>query len=263
MERNQMHGPQRCPVGGFETIVATSAGTGTGAALARWARRVERRVMGSSHGSSLARPALPLPTVPDLPSSFSAVGARRHPHRRADGTGRRLARPRQDRPVGNLHRRQLQQCEKRGSAVGPTRRGKGSKIMAIVDRHGLPIAVSVASASPHETQLVEATLQQRFLPEVPAKMIGDRAYDSERLDQQLRDRYGIELIAPHNVGRVNPPTQDGRPLRRYRRRWKIERFFAWLHNSRRLVTRWEYHAENFLTMIHLACILIFLRHLLL
>ena len=133
--------------------------------------------------------------------------------------------------------------------------------MAIVDRHGLPLAVSVASASPHETQLVEATLQQRFLPEVPVKLIGDRAYDSERLDQQLRDRYGIELIAPHNVGRVNPPTQDGRPLRRYRRRWKIERFFAWLHNSRRLVTRWEYHAENFLTMLHLACILIFLRHL--
>ena len=133
--------------------------------------------------------------------------------------------------------------------------------MAIVDRHGLPLAVSVASASPHETQLVEATLQQRFLPEVPVKLIGDRAYDSERLDQQLRDRYGIELIAPHNVGRVNPPTQDGRPLRRYRRRWKIERFFAWLHNSRRLVTRWEYHAENFLTMLHLACILIFLRPL--
>ena len=133
--------------------------------------------------------------------------------------------------------------------------------MAIVDRHGLPLAVSVASASPHETQLVEATLQQRFLPEVPVKLIGDRAYDSERLDQQLRDRYGIELIAPHNIGRVNPPTQDGRPLRRYRRRWKIERFFAWLHNSRRLVTRWEYHAENFLTMLHLACILIFLRHL--
>ena len=133
--------------------------------------------------------------------------------------------------------------------------------MAIVDRHGLPLAVCVASASPHETKLVEATLQQRFLPEMPQRLIGDRAYDSERLDQQLRDRYGIELIAPHNVGRVNPPTQDGRPLRRYRRRWKIERFFAWLHNSRRLVTRWEYHAENFLTMLHLACILIFLRHL--
>ena len=133
--------------------------------------------------------------------------------------------------------------------------------MAIVDRHGLPIAVSMASASPHETKLVEATLQQRFLPEIPQRMIGDIAYDSQKLDERLRDGYGIEMIAPHNVGRVYPPTQDGRPLRRYRRRWKVERFFAWLHNSRRLVTRWEYHAENFLAMLHLACIVIFLRHL--
>jgi transposase len=133
--------------------------------------------------------------------------------------------------------------------------------MAIVDRHGLPFAVSIASASPHETKLVEATLEQRFLPETPERMIGDRAYDSEKLDQQLLDRYATEMIAPHKVGRVNPPTQDGRPLRRYRHRWKVERFFAWLHNSRRLVTRWEYHAENFLGMLQLACALILLRHL--
>ncbi len=92
-------------------------------------------------------------------------------------------------------------------------------------------------------------------------MIGDTAYDSQKLDDRLRVCYGIEMIAPHNVGRVNPPTQDGRPLRRYRRRWKVERFFAWLHNSRRLVTRWEYYAENFLTMLQLACVLILVRHL--
>src|SRR5882672_6703619 len=57
-----------------------------------------------------------------------------------------------------VHRRQLQFGEKRGSAVGPTRRGKGSKIMAISDGHGLPLAVHVASASPHETKLVEPTI---------------------------------------------------------------------------------------------------------
>ena len=79
--------------------------------------------------------------------------------------------------------------------------------MAIIDRQGLPLAVSVASASPQETKLVEATLPQRFLPEIPQRLIGDRAYDSERLDQQLRDRYGIELIAPHNVG----PRESGNP----------------------------------------------------
>ena len=132
--------------------------------------------------------------------------------------------------------------------------------MAIVVRHGLPIAISIARASPHETKLVEATLEQRFLPETPEPMIGDCAYDSEKPDQQLRYSYATEMIAPHNVGHVNPPTKDVRPLRRYRRRWKVERFFAWLHNSRRLVTRWEYHDEFFLAMLHLACALILLRH---
>jgi transposase len=90
-------------------------------------------------------------------------------------------------------------------------------------------------------------------------MIGDCAYDSDRLDQLLRERYGIDLIAPHNPIRRKNLTQDGRPLRRYRKRWKIERLFAWLHNFRRLVTRWEYYAANFLGMVHLACAVILLR----
>ncbi|HXX13860.1 MAG TPA: transposase, partial [Candidatus Eremiobacteraceae bacterium] len=55
--------------------------------------------------------------------------------------------------------------------------------------------------------------------------------------------------------------QDGRVLRRYRRRWKIERLFAWLHNFRRVVIRWEYYPENFLAMVQLACAVILLRYL--
>ena len=133
--------------------------------------------------------------------------------------------------------------------------------MAITDRHGLPLAVSVASASPHETQLVEATLAQRFLRAKPEKIIGDRAYDSDGLDQRLRRRHGVELIAPHRSNRRKPKSQDGRALRRYRRRWKVERFFAWLHNFRRLVTRWEYYEANFLAMVQLGCLVILLRHL--
>lgn len=133
--------------------------------------------------------------------------------------------------------------------------------MAISDSHGLPFAVYVASASPHETKLVGATLEQRFLPETPERMIGDRAYDSDPLDVEIRQRFGVELIAPHNPTRSRKPTQDGRVLRRYRRRWKVERLFAWLHNYRRIVTRWEHRPENFLGMVHLACALILLRHL--
>jgi len=132
--------------------------------------------------------------------------------------------------------------------------------MAICDRHGLPVAVHVASASPDEGHLVPATLDARFLDQLPARLIGDRGYDSDALDARLRQDYGIEMIAKHRRGR-NVATQDGRPLRRAQRRWKIERLFAWLHNSRRLVTRWEYHVENFLGMLQLACARILLRHL--
>lgn len=116
------------------------------------------------------------------------------------------------------------------------------------------------SASPHESQLVEEVLSQSFLDQLPGRLIGDKAYDSDRLDRHLLENYGIELIAPHLSSRQHP-TQDGRPLRRYRRRWKIERLFAWLHWFRRLVTRWEYHIENFFGMVRLGCIKLLLRHI--
>jgi transposase len=90
-------------------------------------------------------------------------------------------------------------------------------------------------------------------------MIGDRAYDSDPLDQKLLQQ-GVQLIAPHKYNRRKPRTQDGRQLRRYCRRWKIERLFAWLHNFRRLVIRWEYHEANFLGMLQLGCVLILMRN---
>ena len=89
-------------------------------------------------------------------------------------------------------------------------------------------------------------------------MIGDKAYDSDPLDTQLATQ-GIEMIAPHRRGRTKTKTQDGRSLRRYRRRWKVERLFAWLQNFRRILTRHERHAENYLGFVHLGCIKILLR----
>jgi transposase len=115
--------------------------------------------------------------------------------------------------------------------------------MALADRAGLPVAFTIASASPHETQLVEQTLKASVLPDNPDRIIGDAACDSDSLDRLLA-ACQIELIAPHRGTRVNI-TQDGRPGRRYKRRWKIERLFAWLQNSRRLVTRYERRAANF------------------
>jgi transposase len=131
--------------------------------------------------------------------------------------------------------------------------------MAIAAVTSLPLAVTVDSASPHECKLVDETLAGSFLDELPAHLIGDKAYDSDRLDQQLQQDYDIELIAPNRENRTQ--TQDRRKLKRYKRRWRVERLFAWLHWFRRLVTRYEYHIDNFLGMLHLACLKLFLRYL--
>jgi len=129
--------------------------------------------------------------------------------------------------------------------------------MAMADRNGLPIAVDVASASPHEIKLVHSTLNARFLADAPQRLIGDKAYDSDALRADLAAE-GIELIVRQRSNR-KVKTQDGRSLRRYRRRWKIERLFAWLQNFRRVITRHEYDVRNFLGFVQLGCIVILLR----
>jgi transposase len=132
--------------------------------------------------------------------------------------------------------------------------------MAMAARSGLPVAVHAASASPHEVTLVEETLKHSFIGEKPNRLIGDRAYDSDPLDALLHAE-GIELIVPHCRGRKKRQAQDRRKLRRYKRRWKVERLFAWLGNFRRLVVRYERRAENYLGFVHLGCMVILLRYL--
>ena len=157
-----------------------------------------------------------------------------------------------------LHRRDVHHREKGGGKVGKTKRGKGTKLMAVADGAGLPLAVYTENASPHEVTLVRKTLTERFVDDAPQRLIGDKAYDSDPLDKELREQ-GVELIAPHKSNRKKPRTQDGRALRRYKRRWKVERLFAWLQNFRRLLVRYEYHDENYLGFVHLGCMLILLR----
>ena len=119
--------------------------------------------------------------------------------------------------------------------------------------------MGIASGERHETRNVLDTLKARFVKPLPRILIGDKAYDSDRLDSELA-AMGVEMIAPHHPRRRRK-TQDGRALRRYRRRWYVERLFAWLMRFRRLVTRYEEKAENYLGLIHLACIAILLRRL--
>ena len=134
--------------------------------------------------------------------------------------------------------------------------------MAVADGNGLPVSVHVAStASPHEVTLAEETIAKCFVTdENPARLIGDKAYDSDVPDYRLAVEHGIELIAPHRLSwRKRTRTQDGRVLRRYKRRWKIERLFAWLQNFRRIQVRYDYYVENFLGFVQLGCMMILLR----
>jgi len=130
--------------------------------------------------------------------------------------------------------------------------------MAVTDGSSLPLAIHVESASPHEVTLVRNTLQASYAQGTPERLVGDTAYDSDPLDAELK-QMGIEMIAPHRRNRKKPKTQDGRKLRRYKRRWKVERFFAWLQNFRKLVVRYERHASNFAGFVKLGCIIILLR----
>ena len=128
--------------------------------------------------------------------------------------------------------------------------------MAIVEEHGYPLAVHIASASPGEATLVEATIEARIVDKLPNRLIGDKAYDSDGLDKKLSAEHGIEMIAPNR--RKRRKTQDGRQLRRYKRRWKVERFFSWLQSYRHITVRYDYYPENYFSMIQLACSMMFL-----
>ena len=130
--------------------------------------------------------------------------------------------------------------------------------MVLTDGRGLPLAAEIASASPHEATLIESLLERRLLSKKPRRLLYDLAADNDDLRTRLARRR-IELVCPHRKNRKKPPTQDGRKLRRYRRRWKIERSISWLQNFRRIVTRYEYHANLFHGFVQLACLIIVMR----
>ena len=128
-----------------------------------------------------------------------------------------------------FRRCELRVGKKRGPGVGKTKRGKGVTIGAILASH------------------------------YPERLIGGKAYDSDEHERRVAEKYDTELIAPHRRNRKKAKTQDGRVLRRYKRRWKVERLFAWLQNVRRIVTRRERKLENYEGFVQLGMAKIRLR----
>jgi transposase len=140
-----------------------------------------------------------------------------------------------------------------GAEVGNTKRGKGTKSMLMVDGNGLPLSAFTLSANEAEVNAIETLVDLRTCQQKPERLLYDKAADADWLRKCIAAR-GIELIVPHRRNRTKPPLQDGRSLRRFKRRYKVERSISWLFNNRRLITRWEFYPELFEGFLHLACL---------
>ena len=141
--------------------------------------------------------------------------------------------------------------------------------MMVTDGDGTPLAAHLESASPVEVKLIETTMSKISVSNAervgrprknPDRVIADKADDSEAFRQRLLDR-GIEPIIPARSNNRSASHQDGRSMRRYKHRWKVERTFAWLLNFRRITVRWERLDNIYGGFVHLACAIITLRRL--
>ncbi len=130
--------------------------------------------------------------------------------------------------------------------------------MLMVDGEGIPLSAFTTEASTSEVHAIETLVDERVTRRKPKRLMYDKAADADWLRDALPLR-GVALICPHRKNRKQPPTQDGRALRRYKRRHKVERSISWLHNFRRLITRWEYYPELFQSFVHLACVYTILK----
>jgi transposase len=128
------------------------------------------------------------------------------------------------------------------------------KLEVIVDASGLPLGIAVAAANVSEQALLMPAVDDIPL-EVPegTPVIADKGHDSDPLRDDLKAE-GFVPIIPHRKNRVKPSRNDGRRLRRYRRRWLIERTNAWLHCYRGLAVRWFFYSFMYVGMVYLSFI---------
>lgn len=167
--------------------------------------------------------------------------------------GRRRAQP--GNPVDRLHA-----CEgaplgigrKRGEekqAVGRSRGGRNTKIHALSDAKGRLIAILLTGGEAHDCPVASRILR-RVKP--ARRLLGDRAYDSGELRQQLADS-GTKPVIPNRSNRKQP---YGFSKRLYKLRWRIECAFNRLKDFRRIATRYDKLARNYLASVCLTAALV-------
>ena len=153
--------------------------------------------------------------------------------------------------------------QKGGSKTGPSpvdRARPGSKQHLLVDASGIPLAWALTGSNRNDIEqllpLVGAVPAVRGSVgrprQRPDSLIADRGYDSDRHRRLLRQR-GIKPVIARRQ------TKHGSGLGRHR--WVVERTFAWLHNLKRLLVRYERRAEMHEAFLALGCCLVCYRRL--
>jgi transposase len=138
--------------------------------------------------------------------------------------------------------------------MGRSRGGLTTKIHALVDANGLPIALKLTEGQAHDGRSAADMLGQVGGGQI---LLADRAYDSDALREALAERGAWANIKPM-PRRVNIPAFSSF-LYRYRN--LVERFFNKLKHFRAVATRFEKHDENYLALVKLAATRIRIRAL--
>jgi transposase len=137
--------------------------------------------------------------------------------------------------------------------MGRSRGGLTTKIHALVDANGMPIALKLTEGQAHDGRSAADMLDGIQAGQI---LLADRAYDSNALRERMNNRGAWANIRPM-PHRLDPPVFS--PFL-YRYRNLVERFFNRLKHYRAIATRYEKRAAYYLAAVKLASIRIWLRH---
>src|SRR5271170_1135388 len=201
----------------------------------------ERDILRAAHRDAVARSAGTLRAVHDGVQSLQPLVSTRHLEADFRHAGIEIAR---QSISDRQHDRESPSCgqrRKRGEqnqAIGISRGGRSTKIHAIVDSKGRPLNFTVTGGQVHDSQVVGDVLDT---PRPPLAVTADKAYDSDKVRQQIKDEGALPVIP----SRSNANKKAYCPQRLYRRRHKTEKPFSRIKDRRRIATRDNQLAQHF------------------
>lgn len=213
----------------------------------------ERDLVHRQDGRAVARPAGTVRPMEDGAQQVFSMEREQSVRRRVAGLGYRSRSRIIDHRRLVCSRTPAQRGRKRGAeaqCIGRSRGGLTTKVHAIVDALGNPVHVHVTPGNVADvseaSRLIDAARGENF--------IADKGYDADFVVAQAAAK-GMKVVIPPKSNRKNPRPTD---FHRYKERHLVENFFCKLKHFRRVATRYEKTALNFLGFLLLASIKIWL-----